>query len=932
MATARLDALDTANAWSKARSSPFACALAFGSAERPGTKGTLGKLIIKPNPSAEQGDTDDQRRVRPRSESQTQDNQWGEQANTSQEEVRSQQDVQSRASSHSQKSAGEKRSAEDMDVDNQAEVEADKLTQQEEVGFDVQVSFVSFPEFDSLVEVKIRQFWPHPTKSGKQQSRIVKLMLNRESITGPITFTSFKDKAQEWAARYGISKASLFKLKDAAKTYENRLWEVCVPFTPQGMAFQNLYSANEENEDPLWSRLRATLEQPGEFRMMVQAEGVNKMLQSLNEEMEQLRQTDPIDAWFPSSEKKFIQIGMTVSKENRPQIKLGEYNVFQTFDKYLTVVGHACIGEAECAEVDAQPFCASLRVLELPGSNGSTYFGFVTDLPEGRRLNSGDILRLHPHDDGGEVDNDSAWTAQVIDPLPFANLTDYSLVLYRAQADNEWDDLDLGQVKNVKDLKSFEDALEAVTQAKAQTATFKVNTSNKNFRHQIASLRVLTDNTNSSLDLEREILLANKPSLLPMSNIYGSILGNPQLTEYAQIMTPCANEGQLQALRGLCSLPGGIGIIEGPPGTGKSHIICLAVLPLMRLPPDNKAPHQPVMILSASNKAVTQLAARLQAISTAFEDSLKAKQQHFDEPMMIIRVHSLSTEYSITIADAESARPKSRLQRFENDLPDISDMIAAKVLMDRYTAETQQKYPGIMDKRVQDMEMSLGHRMLQISGFSDSPWAKRGNEEHSEFRRLFNEYRSGATFDKEKKTLFSEHIGVLRNATLRKAHAVITTPAIAGEFKLREAIQPRVIVVDEAARCPEFDMWHILAWYSQAIRVLVGDTRQLRPFSHPENDLYRQASVSLMRRLARAGYRTLQLTEQQRFAEEICNVISPLFYENMLTTSPAVSSRPENAKFRSWAHSMFGIESNVVLINTIESKAMQDASGSCMAA
>ncbi|KAL1634261.1 hypothetical protein SLS58_010766 [Diplodia intermedia] len=524
MASARHDELDALSQWSKGRSSQFTAVLAFGGSQRPGTKGSLGKLQLRSNPNATQESGDDQQNESLDKSSPADEQSWGPAdqspavagpSNTNKASSTAAWDTQDGVTSEEAAPSPEPAGDATDTLEDDAEALAEQLLQQKDTGFDVQVDFVSFPEFDSCIEIKVRQFWPHPTKPGKQKSRVAKIMLYRDSVSGPLTFSGFANNAREWASRFEVPVSDMFKLNTAARTYGQRLWEITIPYLPVGTSLQNVYSVNDEgSEDTIWGRLRRSLAEPGELKILVHAEGVNKTVEGMNSEFEELRAADPTDAWFPDARRKFIQPGMIVGKDDRPQVKLGEHNTFPDFDRYLLVAGHACVGEQDCVVTESQPFCAPLRVLELPGSSGSVYFGFICDLPEGRRLNSGDTMRVHPKDATCEIDDDSAWSAQAIDPLPFASLSDTSIILYRSHPDNIWDDLDMGDITKVESLKTFQDALSAVTNAPAETATFRVDTSEKVFKKQIAALRQLTDNKNGTYNCERELLLANHPSLL----------------------------------------------------------------------------------------------------------------------------------------------------------------------------------------------------------------------------------------------------------------------------------------------------------------------------------------------------------------------------------------------------------------------------------
>eukprot|EP00392_Amoebophrya_sp_AT5.2_P011745 g11830.t1 len=68
--------------------------------------------------------------------------------------------------------------------------------------------------------------------------------------------------------------------------------------------------------------------------------------------------------------------------------------------------------------------------------------------------------------------------------------------------------------------------------------------------------------------------------------------------------------------------------------------------------------------------------------------------------------------------------------------------------------------------------------------------------------------------------------------------------------------------------------------------VLLGDTMQLRPLVKGEPPQEAQVDRSLMERCCAAGADQLMLKEQYRMPEEICNVVSALFYKNELRTGP----------------------------------------------
>ena len=69
--------------------------------------------------------------------------------------------------------------------------------------------------------------------------------------------------------------------------------------------------------------------------------------------------------------------------------------------------------------------------------------------------------------------------------------------------------------------------------------------------------------------------------------------------------------------------------------------------------------------------------------------------------------------------------------------------------------------------------------------------------------------------------------------TIRNACAVCATVAgAADDFVHKSYEDAEIIVVDEAARLPEYQWWPLLAFYPKAIgKVMVGDPNHLRPWT-----------------------------------------------------------------------------------------------------
>ncbi|KAI9810511.1 MAG: DNA-binding protein SMUBP-2 [Phylliscum demangeonii] len=90
------------------------------------------------------------------------------------------------------------------------------------------------------------------------------------------------------------------------------------------------------------------------------------------------------------------------------------------------------------------------------------------------------------------------------------------------------------------------------------------------------------------------------------SFLYGAI-GHPELQQELRQLN--LTDSQRRALEYLRCLPLGLGLIHGPPGTGKTHFICQSLVPLMRFTKSDLKGFKG-LILSPSNDPVNDLTAK----------------------------------------------------------------------------------------------------------------------------------------------------------------------------------------------------------------------------------------------------------------------------------------------------------------------------------
>ena len=118
-----------------------------------------------------------------------------------------------------------------------------------------------------------------------------------------------------------------------------------------------------------------------------------------------------------------------------------------------------------------------------------------------------------------------------------------------------------------------------------------------------------------------------------------------------------------------------------------------------------------------------------------------------------------------------------------------------------------------------------------------------------------------------------------------------------GDAGCYAAFHPHLIIVDEATRAVEPDMWNILGNYAKTPLVLIGDEAQLRPVvmsTLNENGFMQPLRVSFFQRLKMLGHPSVLFKIQYRMVAPVGTMISTLFYRGRLINGAgtALASRP----------------------------------------
>ncbi|XP_078317033.1 NFX1-type zinc finger-containing protein 1-like isoform X3 [Crassostrea virginica] len=159
----------------------------------------------------------------------------------------------------------------------------------------------------------------------------------------------------------------------------------------------------------------------------------------------------------------------------------------------------------------------------------------------------------------------------------------------------------------------------------------------------------------------------------------------------------------------------------------------------------------------------------------------------------------------------------------------------------------------------------------------------------------FNEKNKAVT-----KERFAEDLDIIKSCYM---FGMTTTGAASNMTLLRE-IQPRIVLVEEAAQVHEQHVIGCLTKHLQHL-ILIGDHKQLRPtMNNHALKISHKTYVSFMERLVMNKFPYQCLTKQHRMRPEICRLLTPAIYPS-LENHPTVLTYPN---VRGMKHNLFFID------------------------
>jgi len=660
------------------------------------------------------------------------------------------------------------------------------------------------------------------------------------------------------------------------------------------------------------------------------------------------RDSDPLRAWFDGNIN--CQPGMQKERDERPQYIIPAKTAFFHPDDYLTTMFHGVVSQYEQLESQNKWFNFEARFAQLRFKDNRKYYMFLEMHPE-VRLSPGDVLSVCI--DLRRDSRNRDWTAVVQVSPPFVVTSDYTAILTRpfirnskeatdeedAEDDGEgfFDPTEIPAVSLIKlcDQKETEDMRRLITEATPTLVKILVRTSKEAHRRQLNGIREF-DHDRRTVEpkhsLKMQTLLANNIMSLPRVDALAPILARHTEQEIEQaIRTQCAhfNSEQHAALGEIRDLPGGVMMLQGAAGTGKTNwMVNVAALVYTF----SRTVNMQITILAGGNKAIDEFA---QKVNDRLLQIYQQNPAEYPYPI-VVREHGADTEIDIYRREAEKTRRdivKPKVPPPEEDLTiDLSALNVARILAETYQNANARKYEHVADKRVQKIDLAMGTWMMRAAGvLSDRhPIAHADNARFAEFRGLLDRYAHGEELDKATRTHFTERASDLRDYVRSKTTVQLATLNSYHQAKVYLGTNPQIVFTDEAGKASEADAISAFLWNSAPVRVFMGDMFQISPTnssSRPDdrpNDFEPQMTLTWFNRALLAGYKSRWFFKQHRYPRDICELLNELG-DRRLLMDPAIENRDEVKRGKAFVKSLVGHKASIICFNVPHSRSKRTA-------
>ena len=381
-------------------------------------------------------------------------------------------------------------------------------------------------------------------------------------------------------------------------TDDHQYWRLVLRHAPGHPYASNLFNAVTYGQpiDRQLDLLRAHLSSDGiqQFTLLVCADDLPPLIQSLNDRFMLERVASPLDAFY-ENKAQYIQLGQIKKPGERPCYQLGRLLTYQTWQEYYTLQGYGAVQEYEFnREITSSPMECMLRIVRPHNDNDNVYLAFMdtydtdglsTRFQPDERL-SVQFTRIKTQD----------FNARVAEPLAYAGLNDTTLIITRPfdGAGGNFIDLDLGRRVISGNFKTTAEARRSIRDARPRKAIIQGYHSDTVIKRQLNSLRELQKHAAAEV---QTLLQANRFDRLTRYDAFETL--GDRAAEIVEQVCDGFNNGQREVIDLLRNLPGGLGLVVGPPGTGKTFVITRVTMAFLLC-----SPAHPIQLFRPSETTV----------------------------------------------------------------------------------------------------------------------------------------------------------------------------------------------------------------------------------------------------------------------------------------------------------------------------------------
>lgn len=662
------------------------------------------------------------------------------------------------------------------------------------------------------------------------------------------------------------------------------------------------------------ARLRPLLHNNFTIRILVnQARTFATMLESYVRAIDTVHGTaSPLTKHWADSARLLLQKGQRKERLQRPRVIEPATIAFSGVTHFMTVEGLGAIDALEFEQDQlAQPILkVKARFLLMDGGgpiHAATQFLIVlqTEGSEIRQpLRPGDSIRIRIRKLNPRNVATMFLTGKVQPLPPFAFPGDVAAVVNtpkdhdaKPASHKPLDLRPLGSIPTASQIASAEQASDALGRCKAQLVDVHRDVDTRQLKRTVANFmrmavlirhQIAADPHGRSVDAE--LLCGGRLDRLPREDLLAGLD-----ERRVQHMMASFTEDQKRVEPLLRNAPAGLAIVRGAAGSGKSLVVDELAL---------------TVILSGIKAViVSPLNTNVDKHAVYLATGLRASGREF----MVVRLFNKTTESGIIKRqgpDAEKLTTPNRgsfdeavRDRVVRDLPASS--AEALTLFEWHDTVTHREF-RVSDKRLNQLnaQFSVGWWVLHLAGLLDGTTPRNiqfrkvkeqvlsflAQEYHRYAGTEDEELQEAGRWGEEEVKAFGDLLAEAQRYVLSLADAIVTTPALATEERVYlHAREVGFVGIDEASRVSTSEFVGLRSAYPRARMVAVCDPWQLKgvvtvPASY--GGFTPQQFCPPLIRLIIAGLETAHLTKQQRYGNQLCAVVSQLYYRHSLSVAP----------------------------------------------